>query len=217
MPCAPMLRSVRRSESRRSGSIAGHGSAILDNYEKPLCRAHARARLWRAPGAGLSQQADPRGHRLRPGRIRGRRHPTACQGARAAARPADHHREQARQRRRRGDGVHRQGAGRRLHALLLRQRTAHGRAAHGQGRLPQPQFVHPARPRLRQRQHAGGTPVHAVQEHGRRDRRVETRAEQVELRHLGRRRAAPSVGRVLQERHGREPAAHPLQGRWARR
>ena len=162
---------------------------------------------------GYPEQADPRGHRLRAGRIGGRRHPAARAGARAAARPADHHREQARQRRRRGDGVHRQGADRRLHAVLLRQRPAHGRAAPVQGRLRHPQVVHASRPRLRQRQPAGGASVDAVQERGRRGRALEARAGQVELRHLGRRRAAPPVGRIFQERHRRAAAAHSLQGR----
>ena len=88
-------------------------------------------------GAGLSQQADSRADRLCAGRFGGRWRAPARPGARAAARPAAHHREQTRQRGRRGDGVHGPRAGRRLHALLLRQRAPDRRAPSVQGGIQQ--------------------------------------------------------------------------------
>ena len=172
-----------------------------------------RRRGFRGAGAGLSQQADSHTDRLCPGRLGGRRRPPARAGARAAARPAAHHREQAGQRGRRGDGVHGQGAGRRLYALLLRQWTANRGAPPLQGGVQQPHVVHPPRPRLRQRQPAGGASVDAVQERRRRDSDLEARTGQMELRHVGRRRPAPSLGGILQERDRREPAARSVQGR----
>ena len=58
------------------------------------------------------------------------------------------------------------------------------------------------------------TPFQSVQG---RNRSFQERTEQVELRHFRRRRPAPSVRRVLQERHRREPAARARTRAAARR
>ena len=134
------------------------------SHDPPRCAcrpfAASLCRLARA-GAGLPEQADPADDRLYRGRLgRSRRAPARAR-ARAAARPAAGVRIPPGQRRRRRDGGDRQGAGRRLHALLLRQRPAHRRAAPQQGRLQQHHLVHASRPRVRQRQPARGASLDA--------------------------------------------------------
>ena len=136
-------------------------SSEEERHDPGRCRGDACRRIQRLCTV-LSVEADPPDDRLHRRRLGGSRRPSARARARAAARPAARLRVPPRQRGRRGDGSDRQGAGRWLHPLLLRFRSAHGGAARRQDRLRPVQVVHAAGPRVRQRQPAGGASVDAL-------------------------------------------------------